>query len=93
MQNHYETRIEKFKTAVDPSTTAFRDFPAWVEDKFQLPKLDCKHSNQGDEETVNPEESSPLRVAMYCTGGIRCEKASSYLLRKGFKEVNLLISI
>ncbi|KAA0067022.1 rhodanese-like domain-containing protein 7 [Cucumis melo var. makuwa] len=87
VQNHYETRIEKFKTAVDPSTTAFRDFPAWVEDKFQLPKLDCKHSNQGDEETVNPEESSPLRVAMYCTGGIRCEKASSYLLRKGFKEV------
>ncbi|MCD8482654.1 MAG: rhodanese-related sulfurtransferase [Verrucomicrobia bacterium] len=27
------------------------------------------------------------RVAMYCTGGIRCEKASAYLLRKGFREV------
>ena len=27
------------------------------------------------------------KVAMYCTGGIRCEKASSYLLEKGFKEV------
>ena len=24
---------------------------------------------------------------MFCTGGIRCEKASSYLLKKGFKEV------
>ncbi|XP_010253817.2 PREDICTED: rhodanese-like domain-containing protein 7 [Nelumbo nucifera] len=24
---------------------------------------------------------------MYCTGGIRCEKASSFLLSKGFKEV------
>lgn len=27
------------------------------------------------------------RVAMYCTGGIRCEKYSSYLLTQGFKEV------
>jgi UPF0176 protein len=27
------------------------------------------------------------RVAMFCTGGIRCEKASSYLLSRGFTEV------
>jgi len=27
------------------------------------------------------------KVAMFCTGGIRCEKASSYLLSRGFKEV------
>src|ERR1700737_860169 len=27
------------------------------------------------------------RVAMFCTGGIRCEKASSYLLARGFAEV------
>lgn len=27
------------------------------------------------------------RVAMFCTGGIRCEKASSYLLSQGFEEV------
>lgn len=27
------------------------------------------------------------RVAMFCTGGIRCEKASAYLLAKGFPEV------
>ena len=27
------------------------------------------------------------KVAMFCTGGIRCEKATSYLLQKGFKEV------
>lgn len=26
-------------------------------------------------------------VIMYCTGGIRCEKASAYLLHKGFKNV------
>ncbi len=27
------------------------------------------------------------RVAMFCTGGIRCEKASSYMLDQGFGEV------
>ena len=26
-------------------------------------------------------------IVMYCTGGIRCEKASAYLLHKGFREV------
>lgn len=27
------------------------------------------------------------RIAMFCTGGIRCEKASAYLLAQGFSEV------
>ncbi len=27
------------------------------------------------------------KVAMFCTGGIRCEKASAYMLAQGFKEV------
>jgi UPF0176 protein len=27
------------------------------------------------------------RIAMFCTGGIRCEKASAYLLARGFPEV------
>ena len=27
------------------------------------------------------------KVHLYCTGGIRCEKASAYLIKKGFKEV------
>ena len=30
------------------------------------------------------------KVLMYCTGGIRCEKASAYLLHQGFKDVNQL---
>jgi UPF0176 protein len=35
-------------------------------------------------------EHDPIRhkkVAMFCTGGIRCEKASSFLLARGFSEV------
>jgi UPF0176 protein len=30
------------------------------------------------------------KVLMYCTGGIRCEKASAYLKHKGFKDVHHL---
>lgn len=30
------------------------------------------------------------KIVMYCTGGIRCEKASAYLKEKGFKDVNQL---
>jgi UPF0176 protein len=33
------------------------------------------------------EPSKHQKIAMFCTGGIRCEKASSYLLSRGFAEV------
>lgn len=33
------------------------------------------------------EEFSKKKVLMYCTGGIRCEKASAYLKQKGVQEV------
>ncbi len=35
----------------------------------------------------NVDKSKYKKVAMYCTGGIRCEKASSYMLSEGFDEV------
>lgn len=34
---------------------------------------------------LDPEKHT--RVAMFCTGGIRCEKASSYMRQQGFDEV------
>ena len=40
-----------------------------------------------------PKEFEKLKIdkkediAMYCTGGIRCEKASAYLKKKGFKNI------
>jgi UPF0176 protein len=34
---------------------------------------------------LNPEQNK--KVAMFCTGGIRCEKATSLLLNEGFQEV------
>ena len=33
------------------------------------------------------EENKDRTIIMYCTGGIRCEKASAYLLHKGFDNV------
>jgi UPF0176 protein len=35
--------------------------------------------------TLDPQQHK--KIAMFCTGGIRCEKASSYLLSRGFAEV------
>ncbi|MCB1755729.1 MAG: rhodanese-related sulfurtransferase [Gammaproteobacteria bacterium] len=36
---------------------------------------------------ANLDTAKHKKVAMYCTGGIRCEKASAYMLEQGFAEV------
>ncbi|MBA2744617.1 MAG: rhodanese-related sulfurtransferase [Flavisolibacter sp.] len=33
------------------------------------------------------QDARDKNIIMYCTGGIRCEKASAYMLHKGFKNV------
>ena len=37
------------------------------------------------QENFNPQNHK--KIAMFCTGGIRCEKASSYMLEQGFENV------
>ena len=37
------------------------------------------------EENLDPDKHK--KVAMFCTGGIRCEKASAYMLAQGFENV------
>jgi len=73
-RNSYETAIGTFEGALDPGTESFRDFPQWAE------------------QTLRPlmAEQGHRRIAMFCTGGIRCEKASSYLQQQGFGEVHHL---
>ncbi len=73
-RNSYETSIGTFDGAIDPGTESFREFPQWAE------------------ETLRPlmEQNGSQRIAMFCTGGIRCEKASSYLQQRGFGEVHHL---
>lgn len=36
------------------------------------------------------ENKKNKKILLYCTGGIRCEKASSYLIKKNFTDVNQL---
>ena len=73
-RNHYETAIGTFDGAIDPGTESFREFPQWA-DTMLRPLM---------------EQNGSKRIAMFCTGGIRCEKASSYLQDNGFGEVHHL---
>ena len=70
-RNDYEVAIGSFRGAIDPRTKSFREFPDWFEAHRAEWEADGRHP----------------KIAMFCTGGIRCEKASSYLLQEGFKEV------
>jgi UPF0176 protein len=36
------------------------------------------------------EHKKDEKILLYCTGGIRCEKASAYMIEKGFTDVNQL---
>ena len=73
-RNEYEIKIGNFTGALNPQTSSFREFPAWVQ-KHLKPLI---------------EENPSLKIGMYCTGGIRCEKATSYLIEEGFSDVNHL---
>ncbi|WP_136661175.1 rhodanese-related sulfurtransferase [Nitratireductor sp. XY-223] len=66
-RNDYETAIGTFRGAIDPHTSTFREFPAWVRSQTGL-------------------HDKP-KVAMYCTGGIRCEKATAFMKAEGFEDV------
>jgi len=66
-RNDYEIEIGTFENAVNPNTTSFREFPAYVKD--------------------NLDKNQHKKVAMYCTGGIRCEKSTAYLKEQGFEDV------
>jgi len=35
----------------------------------------------------NLDPKKPQKVAMFCTGGIRCEKSTAFLIEQGFKDV------
>jgi UPF0176 protein len=40
--------------------------------------------------TKKLEDQKDKKILLYCTGGIRCEKASAYLKHQGFEDVNQL---
>ena len=70
-RNHYEVSIGSFKESINPNTKNFSEFPEWIENNLE------KHL--GNE--------NPKNIAMFCTGGIRCEKATALLKNKGYKNI------
>lgn len=70
-RNDYEVDIGTFKGAVDPDIQSFSQLTQWVKQAGVLSGKDGKKP----------------RVAMFCTGGIRCEKSTSLMLEHGFEDV------
>lgn len=70
-RNDYEVAIGSFAGAIDPKTKSFREFPEWVR----------AHRHEWEDAGKAP------RIAMFCTGGIRCEKATAFLKAEGLDEV------
>ena len=70
-RNHYEVSIGSFKKSINPNTENFSEFPKWVDDNLENHLGNKKYKN----------------IAMFCTGGIRCEKATSLLKKKGYKNI------
>ncbi len=70
-RNHYEVSIGTFQNSINPNTRNFSEFPKWVDDHLES-YLENKDSKN---------------IAMFCTGGIRCEKATSLLKKKGYKNI------
>ncbi len=70
-RNDYEVAIGSFDRAIDPHTASFREFPTWF---------------RAHREELLGQGKTP-KVAMFCTGGIRCEKSTSFLRSEGVDEV------
>jgi len=74
-RNDYEVAVGSFARAIDPKTRTFSDLPAWIE----------AQSRPG--QPLAQSGGKKPRVAMFCTGGIRCEKSTALLRMQGFEEV------
>ena len=71
VRNDYEVGIGSFAGALNPHTHSFTELPGWVRQAS---------------EPGQPLAGKP-KVAMFCTGGIRCEKSTALLRSQGFGEV------
>jgi UPF0176 protein len=74
-RNDYEVALGTFAGAVNPNIKTFSELPAWLAQAEQLA------------ETTAGAPPKKTKVAMFCTGGIRCEKSTAYLRAQGFEEV------
>ncbi|NHN84502.1 rhodanese-related sulfurtransferase [Acetobacter musti] len=70
-RNDYEVAIGTFRGAIDPQITTFREFPDW----FRAKRDELAASGRRP------------KIAMFCTGGIRCEKSTAFAKAEGVDEV------
>ena len=70
-RNTYEVELGTFQGAKNPQIASFSELPNWV----------------NDAPSMQPENGKRPVVAMFCTGGIRCEKSTALLRQQGFTEV------
>jgi UPF0176 protein len=77
-RNDYEVKLGTFEKAVDFNIETFRDFPNAV--KENLRKLPAP---------LTSTTTSPPPIVMFCTGGIRCEKAAFAMEEAGFSASQL----
>ena len=70
-RNDYEVAVGTFSRAINPETVSFRQFPDW----FRRERERLLGAGK------------PPKVAMFCTGGIRCEKSTAFLKREGVEDV------
>lgn len=73
-RNDYEVAVGTFRNAIDPGTRSFGEFPTWLRER---------------KDALLARGRQP-RVAMFCTGGIRCEKATALLKAEGLDDVHHL---
>ncbi|WP_066655526.1 MULTISPECIES: oxygen-dependent tRNA uridine(34) hydroxylase TrhO [unclassified Sphingomonas] len=70
-RNDYEVAIGTFRGAIDPKTRSFSEFPDW----FRAKRAE-----------IEAEGRTP-KIAMFCTGGIRCEKSTAFAKAEGVDQV------
>lgn len=86
MRNNYECLIGHFEGAYLPKADTFRG--AIEEVQEMLDRKAEEASGPGNFST--DQGGRRTEILLYCTGGIRCEKASAYLKHHGFENVNQL---
>ncbi len=77
-RNDYEVDIGTFKGAIDPRIKTFADLPAWVA---------AQEAQGGALDSGVQVTGKKPKVAMFCTGGIRCEKSTALMRMHGYDEV------
>jgi predicted sulfurtransferase len=76
-RNEYEIQMGTFQNAISPHINEFTEFPTWLHDTLQQQQQQPQYN----------------KIAMFCTGGIRCEKATALCIQMLRKTSSSLSSL